>query len=145
MEAFVVAPAGFLLAVLWFDLMFDTQIRPTPPPDGAVASISRYYRRVTTDAAPMNYLVAFAMLATAAAIVVQLATGAPWNAWVSLPLALAPMTLARVRTVPNAVRLGTGTDPPDRQLAIARIILHDHVACFIAISGVIAVQLVAAA
>ena len=27
METFVAAPAGFLLAVLWFDLMFDVQVR----------------------------------------------------------------------------------------------------------------------
>ena len=145
MEAFVLAPAGFLLAVLWFDLMFDVQVRRDPPPDGAVASISTYYRRVTTDAAPMNYLVVAAMLATVVAIVVQLGTDASWGAWTSLPLALAPMLLARARTVPSAVRLGAATDPTDSQLHLARTILRDHIACFAAIATLIGVQLVIAA
>jgi hypothetical protein len=104
MEAFVTAPAGFLLAVLWFDLMFDVQVRRTPPPEGAVESISRYYRRVTTDAHPMNLLVALAMLLTITAIVVQLVTDPHWAVWASLGLILGPVALARSRTVPNTVR-----------------------------------------
>jgi len=53
MHSFVAAGAGFLLAVLWFDLMFDVQTRKHAsdvlPPD-VLTSISTYYRRVTTDA-----------------------------------------------------------------------------------------------
>ncbi len=55
MEAFVTAGAGFLLAVLWFDLMFDVQARGTVT-DDAIASISAYYRRVTTDAHVLCFL-----------------------------------------------------------------------------------------
>src|SRR5689334_11264258 len=60
MPAFVAAGAGFLLAVLWFDLMFDVQTRrhahDAVLPPQVLGSISAYYRRVTTEAYPMNRL-----------------------------------------------------------------------------------------
>src|SRR5260370_980869 len=64
MQAFVGAGAGFLLAVLWFDLMFDVQVAGhvgAVLPDPVLGSIAAYYRRVTTEARPMNRLVAAAM------------------------------------------------------------------------------------
>jgi hypothetical protein len=143
MEAFVVAPAGFLLAVLWFDLMFDTQVRGAHPAAGAVPSISAYYRRVTTDARPMNFVVSGAMLATTVAIVVEIVTTDPvWLGWISLLLALAPMSLAARRTVPDAVRLGQAVDPPADQLRRARSILRDHSWCIVSIAVLIGLQLV---
>src|SRR5262245_45037039 len=66
-QALVTAGAGFLLAVLWFDLMFDVQVRPygsAPMPESVVASIAGYYRRVTTDAGAMSRLIALFMLVT---------------------------------------------------------------------------------
>ena len=56
---------GFLLAVLWFDLMFDTQVLGAPPgdlPEEILASIAAYYARVTTAAVPMNRLIGVVML-----------------------------------------------------------------------------------
>ena len=76
MRAFVTAGAGFLLAVLWFDLMFDVQVLPhrgADVPESALESIARYYRRVTTGASPMNRLVAAVMLGTLAAIGLRIA------------------------------------------------------------------------
>jgi hypothetical protein len=70
MHAFAAAGADFLLAVLWFDLMFDVQTRKAvagPLPPEVLASISAYYRRVTTEAYPMNRLVALVMLLRLAA------------------------------------------------------------------------------
>ena len=69
-SAFVTAGAGFLLAVVWFDLMFDVQVigtRERELPEPVLASIAGYYRRVTTAARPMNRLVAAVMLALAVA------------------------------------------------------------------------------
>jgi hypothetical protein len=57
MHTCAAAGAAFLLAVFWFDLMFDVQTRKrveNPLPPEVLASISAYYRRVTTDAYPMN-------------------------------------------------------------------------------------------
>jgi hypothetical protein len=141
-EAFVVAPAGFLLAVLWFDLMFDVQVaRAESPAPAAVESIGRYYRRVTTDARPMNLLVALAMLATLVAVVVELADEATAARWVSLGLIVGPVLLARARTVSNAVTLGAATDAPAAGHQRARAVLRDHVACFACITVLVTIQL----
>ena len=147
MRAYVCAGAGFLLAVLWFDLMHDVQVlRPRAGADqaDAVRSIARYYRRVTTDARPMNRLVSLAMVATVAAIVVELARDSvpAWVGWTSLVLAVAPISLAARRTVRNAVRLGADVDAltPGHE-AMARSIGRDHVFCLVSIAGLLAVQL----
>ena len=146
MNAFVTAAAGFLLAVLWFDLMFDVQVarrRDAPPP--VVDAIAAYYRRVTTDARPMNLLVGAAMVALLTAIVVQLARDeAPaWAGWTSLALAVPAIALAALHTFPAAVRLGERADPPAAQAAIARSILRDHLLCLAAIAALLAIQLAA--
>jgi hypothetical protein len=82
-SAFVTAGGGFLIAVLWFDLMFDVQVigHPEPElPEELLASIAAYYARVTTAARPMSRLVATVMLAMLAAIVVEIGwgQGATW-------------------------------------------------------------------
>ena len=149
MTAFVTAGAGFLFAVLWFDLMFDVQVRRHPEgdlPDSVLSSIAAYYARVTTGARPMNRLIAAVMLATIVAIVVQITEGdAPaWVGWTSLALAGGAIALAAARTVPAAVRLGTRADPIEIQSRMARSIGRDHVACLAAIAAVLAIQLAAA-
>jgi hypothetical protein len=145
MTPFVAAGAGFLLAVLWFDLMFDVQITRTAAGqrDAAVESIARYYRRVTTAARPMNRLIAAVMLGTLASIVLQIARGdrPRWVGWVALPLAGAPILLAGIRTVPNAIRLGAQVDPPATQQQLARSVYRDHLVCACAIFAVLAVEL----
>jgi hypothetical protein len=145
-SAFVTAGAGFLLAVLWFDLMFDVQTlghRQDELPESVLASISGYYARVTTAARPMNWLISAVMLATAAGIVVQIARGddPTWVAWASLALASGAIGLAAARTVPNAVRLGSRTEPIGVQSQIARSIRRDHFACLAAIAALLAIQL----
>jgi hypothetical protein len=141
--------AGFLLAVLWFDLMFDVQSwgRPEPVvPQEIRGSIAAYYRRVTTEARPMNRLVAVAMVVTVAALVAEVVQGdvQSWVAWTSLVLVVAAVSLAATRTVRNAVQLGSKDDDPERQSTLARSILRDHVACFVAISFTVALQVVVA-
>ena len=118
MRAFITAGAGFLLAVLWFDLMFDVQVlrHPAPRvPEAALESIARYYRRVTTDARPMNRLVALVMLGTLAAIVIQIAKGddPAWVAWASLVLAGGAIGLAAGHTF-GAARWGRCATRPAR-------------------------------
>ena len=146
MTAFVTAGAGFLLAVLWFDLMFDVQAlrhRDRDVAEDVLASTAGYYRRVTTAARPMNRLVALVMLGTIVAIVVQLVQGdAPrWAAVVSLVLTAAAISLAAVHTVPSAMRLGTRSDTIAGQSGLARSILRDHLLCVTAVAIVLVVQL----
>lgn len=145
-SAAICAGAGFLLAVLWFDLMHDVQAlghRDHDVPEAALASIAGYYRRVTIEARPMNRLVAVAMVATLAAIVAQVARGdgAAWAGWASLALAGSAVGLAATHTVRNAVRLGARADPPALQSALARAVLRDHVLCLIAIAATLTIQL----
>jgi ER membrane protein SH3 len=145
-SAFVTAGAGFLLAVLWFDLMFDVQVAPHRDgelPEHVLASIAGYYARVTTAARPMNRLIATVMLATLAAIVAEIAAGdqPAWVCWGSLALAAAAIGLAGARIVPAAVRLGARSDTPARQSAAARAIYRGHILCALAIAGVLVLQL----
>ena len=146
MSAFATAGAGFLLAVLWFDLMFDVQVlahRGRELPEEVLASVAFYYRRVTTAARPMNRLIALVMLATLAALIVEIGGGGEpsWVPWASLALALPPIVLAATHTVPGAVRLGTRADPLARQRALARSVCRDHLFCWVAIAALLALQL----
>jgi len=143
----VCAGAGFLLAVLWFDLMHDIQLlRPRAGTDSAEAlrSIARYYRRVTTEARPMNRLVALAMVGTLGAIVVQFSVDdvPAWVSWTSLALAAASVSLAAGRTVGNAVRLGAAVDEltPAHEV-VALSIGRDHAFCLVSIGLLLVVQL----
>jgi len=145
-NAFIAAGAGFLLAVLWFDLMFDVQVLGRSggePSEEALASIGGYYARVTTAARPMDRLVAIVMLATLVAIVLELVDGgAPtWVAVASLVLAGAAIVLTGTRTLPSAVRLGSRRDPLERQGELAREILHQHLFSAGAIALVLVLQL----
>ena len=146
MIAFVTAGGGFLLAVLWFDLMFDVQVlghRDPELPESSLSSIAAYYARVTTAARPMNRLIATVMLATIAAIVAEIANGDVPTAvaWVSLALAAVPIVLVAARTVPNAVRLGARTDTIAGQSSLARSVCREHVLCLTSIAALIALQL----
>jgi hypothetical protein len=144
--AFVTAGAGFLLAVLWFDLMFDVQVlrhRGRELPADALVSIAAYYRRVTTEARPMNLLVTAVMLGTLTTIIFQIAGGdePAWVGWASLGLAGGAIGLAASHTFPSARRLGARRDPADVQSRVARSICRDHLVCVAAIGSLIAIQL----
>ena len=138
--------AGFLLAVLWFDLMFDVQARRHPERDVPAevrSSIAAYYARVTTAARPMNRLIAVTMLITIGALGAELVRGdlPVWRAALSLALTLGAVGLAAGRTVRNAVRLGQQTDDAEQQSRLAHMILRDHRLCIVAISAVLLLQL----
>lgn len=148
MTALVTAGAGFLLAVLWFDLMFDVQAlrgREGDLPEATLSSIAGYYRRVTTTARPMDRLIALVMLVTLAAIAIEILRGdAPaWVGWTSLILAAAPITLAATRTLPKAVRLAAREDTIDRQSALARSVGHEHLLCLASIATLLVLQVAA--
>ena len=112
----------------------------------AVALNGAYYRRVTTEAAPMNYLVGVAMLVTLAAVIAQIAGDEvpAATAWTSLGFVVPAIALASLHTVPTAVRLGSGRDEPAVQAGLARSILRDHLVCFALVAALLALQLAAA-
>jgi len=146
MRVAAAAGIGFLLAVLWFDLMFDVQVlgdRDDVPAEVRV-SIAEYYRRVTTTARPMNRLVAAAMLIALTGLIGEIVRHdvQTWVGYASLALTAAAIGLAAARTVRNAVRLGTQNDPPERQTVLARTILRDHLVCFGAVACTLILQVV---
>jgi hypothetical protein len=100
LSARLAACGGFLLAVLWFDLMFDVQVlghaaAPAPLPDDTLASIARYYARVTGGAHPMQVLVALVMATAVLGSLWRLAhTPRTPHAWIALLLAALPIGLA---------------------------------------------------
>lgn len=150
MATIITAAAGFLIAVLWFDLMFDVQAlahrRSPEVPEPVLRSISAYYRRVTTTASPMGRLVALTMAVLLLTLVVQAVDGgAPaWVSAVSLSAALLAIGLAGARVFGRARRLGARTDSAAVQSAIARGILRDHLICLAAMVVLLAVQIGAA-
>lgn len=141
------AGAGFLIAVLWFDLMFDVQARRLDDSDGAaqLASIADYYRRVTIEAYPANRLVAAVMVVVVGGTVVQLVAGSigRGRALVALLCAGSAVGLAGARVVANAMRLGARRDPPEAQRALARGIWRDHLFCLAAMVAFLVLQLTA--
>jgi hypothetical protein len=126
--------------------MFDVQTRKhpgNPLPAEVLASISAYYRRVTTEAYPMNRLVALVMVLTLISIVAQIVEAANpwWVGWGSLALAGSGFVPTLRRTVPNARRLGSAKDTPEIQSTLARAICRDHMFSFARMSVVLALQL----
>lgn len=143
------AGIGFLLAVLWFDLMFDVQVwphrrDPDTIPDDVVDSIATYYRRVTTDAHPMSRLVALAMLVTLVSLVVSGVREGGWAPWVALALVVPPIGYAGASVVPAAVRLGARRDDLDQRRRLARRILLGHIGCWISVFAALVVTLLGA-
>jgi hypothetical protein len=137
----VVAPlltacSGFLFAVLWMDLIFDTQVfghrgAGEELPESVLASVAGYYHRATTTSRPMSRLIALVMLILLGALGFQATRGYDpgWLLVMSAFLAGIPTMLALTQTVPDAVRLGHRTDSPPEQTRLARSICRDHLIC----------------
>ncbi len=138
---------GFLLAVLWMDLLFDVQvlqIRAAEPreTDQPIASIAAYYRRVTTEARPLNRLVGAVMAVTLGGSAYRAISGPPPRsaAVLALLLAASAVGLAFARVFANAVRLGTRADTLPLQARLARRIFWDHVYCFVVMTAFTAIE-----
>ena len=136
--ATLTACAGFLLAVLWMDLMFDSQVRRGGGvlDEPTLSSLASYYHRVTTTSRPRGALIAAVMLTLLGLLGFEAVTGArpAWLLASSAVLAGGPILLARVRTFPNAVRLSSRRDDPAGQSRLARSIYRDHLLCLAGIT-----------
>ena len=142
------ACAGFLIAVLWMDLMFDSQLRGQHGDEAdetTLASISAYYHRATSTSQPMGSLIAVVMLAIPATLGVEAVRGHTPGGFLAASAVLAggPILLALSRTVPNAVRLGRRTGSSAEQTRLARIIFADHLICLIGMWAFLVLWIVA--
>lgn len=137
------AGAGFLLAVLWMDLMFDVQARRGGAvlDDSVLASIAGYYRRVTGQ--PMGALIGAVMVIVLVCLGIEAVRGGhpAWLIVASAVLAGGPILLALLRTVLNAVRLGRREVDAAGQTRLARAVLFDHVLCAIGMGTFLALWL----
>ncbi|MGA9674339.1 MAG: hypothetical protein WBR28_03520 [Mycobacterium sp.] len=134
MAPLLTACSGFLLAVLWMDLIFDVQVhrnKGAELPEPVLASIAAYYHRATTTSRPMSRLIVLVMLILLGALGFQAVRGDDpgWLLVTSAILAAVPMLLALIRTVPSAIRLGQRSDGPPEQSRLARAIYRDHLVC----------------
>jgi len=145
----LLACSGFLLAVLWMDLIFDS-LAGRPVREGeqlhesALAAIAGYYHRATTTSQPMGRLIALVMLVLVGTLSFEAVAGTSpgWQLIASAVLAGGPILLAALRTVPNAVRLGRRTDGPEEQSRLARAVYRDHVVCLVGLLGFVVVWLI---
>ncbi len=139
---------GFLLAVLWIDLMFDVQVRDhrhgrEELPEEVLASIATYYKRVTTLARPMGHVVGAMMLVGMLTLLLETLRGGErrWIAVLSLFLFGIPVALALFHVYPNAVRLGSRADSALEQSRLARAIHRGHLLCLGAMLSFVVLQL----
>lgn len=145
----VTACAGFLLAVLWMDLMFDSQVRAAgrdgPLDDRSLASIAGYYHRATTTSQPMGSAIAGVMVVLLATLAAEAFRGQVPGPILALSAALAggPILLALTRTVPNAVRLGRRSGDPGEQSRLARAVYRDHLICVVGMFAFLVLWIVA--
>jgi hypothetical protein len=141
------ACGGFLLAVLWMDLIFDSQVvahrGSEVLPEPVLASIAGYYHRATTTSRPMSMLIATVMVILLGALGARavFADDPVWLVALLAVLAGLPILLALIRTVPNAVRLGNRLDALTEQTRLARAIFTDHVLCLSLMTAFLALLL----
>jgi 2-methylcitrate dehydratase PrpD len=129
------------------DLIFDAQVlahrRAHELPEPVLASIAGYYHRATTTSRPMSLLIALVMVILLGALGFHAFRGHDpgWLVGVAVALAGAPILLAMVRTVPNAVALGSRDGAAAEQSRLARSICRDHLVCLASMSAFLAVWL----
>ena len=145
MPRVLAACAGFLLAVLWMDLMFDVQALGGPAvlPESVLHSIAAYYARVTTNASPMGSAIGAVMIVAVTGALVRLVREPESRRRNALALVLiaVPVALALLRVFPDAVRLGTGADPAAVRSDLAHAILRGHLFCLASVTAFLILQL----
>ncbi len=133
--------AAILLTVVWWDMVFDSQVLRHPTgtlPSDVLATTSSYYRRCTIEGAPMMYLPLVMMVVVLAAIAWELwkAAVTPWVGWLSLALAVWGVVSVAFMAVPRAQRIGRAQDSPDVLSGLARTVFRLHAsaaACWIVV------------
>lgn len=138
---------GFILGILYIDLMFDVMAVPhrrsgTTLPKEVLDPITHYYRRVTRN----PYVLMFVMLTTTICLVLQIVYGlAPrWAAYTSLAAMGLAMVAGGVKVIPSARRLASGRDPAEVQTRLVHGVFTAHVLLLACILVLAAIQLVAA-
>jgi hypothetical protein len=137
---------GYLIAVLWIDLIFDTMVLPyhnskEPLPEEVLATMAAFFKRITLKPR-LIYVVMISMWAIIILQIVQSSVPA-WIAWASLVLTTVPTGYATARVMPAARRLGTRADSLEKQSELARSLFSMHALSFTLMTILFILQLYA--
>jgi hypothetical protein len=138
---------GFMLAILYIDLMFDVLTVPYRRGGAAIPAevldrIANYYGRVTQN----PYVLMFVMLTTTACVVLQIVYGLTprWTAYGSLAAIALAMAAGIFKVIPSARRLASGRDSAIVRSRLAHGVFTAHALLFVCILVLAFIQLVAA-
>ena len=134
---------GFMMAVLYIDLMFDVSAAPyrrtkAALPQEILDPITHYYGRITQN----PYVLMFVMLTTVLCIGSEiLYNSAPrWASYSSLFLMGLSMMTGTLKVIPTAQRLGAGTDTEDVRTRMVHSMLPFHLILMVNIILLTAIQ-----
>jgi hypothetical protein len=138
---------GFMLAVLYIDLMFDVTAVPyrrekTTLPKEVLDPITLYYGRITQN----PYVLMFVMLTTTICLVAEImyALVPRWVGYASLILMALAMLGGSLKVIPSAQRLGSRRDPADTQTSLVHGMLPAHIFLLVCILLLAIIQFTAA-
>jgi len=134
---------GFMLAILYIDLMFDVTAMPyrrtgTPLPKAVLDPITSYYGRITQN----PYLLMFIMLVTTLCVVSEIVygLGPAWAAYASLALIGLSAVASVAKVIPAAERLASGRETEGRQAELIHSMLPYHLLLLVNIVALAAIQ-----
>jgi hypothetical protein len=138
---------GFMMAVLYIDLMFDVsavQYRGTnaPLPREVLDPITHYYGRITQN----PYVLMFVMLTTTLCIGAQIvyALAPRWVGYSSLFLMGLSMITGTLKVIPTAQRLGSAKDSEEVRTRMVHGMLPAHLVLLVNILLLTSIQFLAA-
>jgi hypothetical protein len=125
---------GFMMAVLYIDLMFDVSAAPyrntkRALPKEILDPVTHYYGRITQN----PYVLMFVMLTTTLCIGAEIIYGPTpkWAAYASLALMGLSMVTGTLKVIPTAQRLGSGQDSEDERTRMIHGMLPFHLVLLI--------------
>jgi len=134
---------GFMMAVLYIDLMFDIMAAPYRKTNAALPkvvldSITHYYGRITQNPYVLMFVMLTALLCIGSEILYDLVPR--WAAYSSLGLMLLSMMTGVLKVIPTAQRLGAGTDSEDARTRMVHSMMPFHLILMVNILLLTAIQ-----
>ena len=138
---------GFMMAVLYIDLMFDVSAVPyrktgAALPPAVLDPITHYYGRITQN----PYVLMFVMLTTTICLGAEIYYNlAPrWAGYASLALMGLSMVTGTVKVIPTAQRLGSAQDSPEARTKMVHGMLPAHLVLLVNILLLTSIQFLVA-
>ena len=134
---------GFMMAVLYIDLMFDISAAPYRKtnavlPKTVLDSNTHYYGRITQNPYVLMFVMLTALLCIGSEILYSLVPR--WAAYSSLFLMLLSMMTGVAKVIPTAQRFGAGTDSDDTRTRMIHSMLPFHLILMVNILLLTAIQ-----